>query len=215
MAPPQHITPSPRPTARRYRGLTRALLMAAAATLSVFGGVWVLAAQEAVHKGGAASPAQGAPDEVSVSADVFDIGADTLSVDGVTREARFTGHVVARRGDWVLRCPSMVARYDESGALLGATLKGPVEVTGPDFWAEAGAATVDRAADTIVLTGEPSLRRGQSVLRASQVTVHVESDKVEMSQVRGRFVMEDLSGVGAEAKGDSASSTGEASEGAK
>ncbi len=178
------------------------MAMAATATFGVIGVMWGLAAHEAIGEDATPPPSQGAQNVASTKGDAFDIGADELAVDGTSREARFVGHVVARRGEWVLRCPSLVARYDDTGALIGATLTGPVEVTGPDFWAKAGAATMDRTADTIVLTGKPSLRRGQSVLRATQVTVHLESDKIEMTDVRGRFVMDDLSGV-APPKGES------------
>lgn len=137
--------------------------------------------------------AQSPPDDAGgEDAAAVDIAAASLTVDTGARSARFSGGVVVRRGDWVLRCPSLEARYDAQGELERAEAKGPVELAGPQFWAEAQAARYERGASggqVLHLSGEPTVRRGQSTLRAEAVEVDLESGQVSMRGVRGRLVV--------------------------
>lgn len=133
--------------------------------------------------------------------EAIDIAAETLTVETEAQQARFSGEVVVRRGDWVLRCPALVAHYDAQGGLESAQADGPVELAGPGFWAQAGTARYEREpSEAIVLGGEPRVRRGQSVLRADEVRVDLVSGTVEMRGVRGRLVVpRDGDGAGADA----------------
>jgi lipopolysaccharide transport protein LptA len=132
--------------------------------------------------------AQQPPPPASVEA--FDVGADTLDVDASTGQARFAGHVLARRGDWILRCTALVATYDENGQLLEAEAEGPVELAGPDVRAQAASARFQRDGDVIVLTGEPTIERGQHRVVAEVARVYLQEQRVEMEKVRGRFVLD-------------------------
>jgi len=124
-------------------------------------------------------------------APAFEIKAQTLVVDDTSREAHFEGEVVARRGDWVMTCRALNATYDEAGTLTGVVATGPVTLTGPEVWVEAARARYERATDTVTLEGEPTLRRGKSVLKGSQMKVNLSTRRVEVTQAKGRFVPSD------------------------
>jgi len=136
----------------------------------------------------------GAPLDVTAEDNVFDIKADGLSVEGEGQTAEFSGNVVARRGDWVLTCSALIATYDDDGRIVGADARGPVVLAGPELHAEADSAHFDGALDAVVLQGSPTLRRGENVLRAESVTVHLTSRKIEMQGVVGHFRIDDATG---------------------
>ena len=122
----------------------------------------------------------------------LELSADVLDVDSGLREARFSGSVQARRGEWVLRCEALRVRYDETGQLTDATSEGPVELVGPELVIEAPQAVYELTGDSIVLAGGATLRRGQSVLRAESVRVELGSGKIAMQGVKGRLELNEL-----------------------
>lgn len=125
--------------------------------------------------------------EPPADADVLDIKADALAVDGEGNTARFEGNVVLRRDDWVMTCQALDTTVDGEGQVTRAEAQGPVVLTGPSLWVEADGAVWERASDTVVLSGESTVRRGKNRLTAESVTVHLADERVELSGVRGRF----------------------------
>jgi lipopolysaccharide export system protein LptA len=165
-----------------------------AAAAAIFFGVGIL---------GSAAPAQknaGPPNALQGFSQNRDqpikIQAASLEVRDKDRIATFSGDVHLVNGDTELRCKSMVVFYDDEPAASGGTkaaagsargqqirrieAKGGVVVVQKDQNATGDAAVFNMRENTVMLTGNVVVTRGQDVLRSQRLTVNLTSGVSKM-----------------------------------
>ena len=125
------------------------------------------------------------------------IQAASLEVRDKDRMATFTGDVHLINGDTELRCKSMVIFYDEEPAAGGTAkavaagpaggqqirrieAKGGVVVVQKDQNATGDAAVFNMRENTVTLTGNVVVTRGQDILRSQRLTVNLTSGVSKM-----------------------------------
>ncbi len=126
----------------------------------------------------------------------LDIEAAHLEVRQDPGEARFSGGVVVRQARFSLRCATMVARYDKMGRVDTLEAEGGVRVEADGWSAVATRARYDRAAETLSLTGDPTLTRDKDVLRGERIVFWITEKRMVVDKVRGRIKAPRLSDIG-------------------
>jgi lipopolysaccharide export system protein LptA len=97
--------------------------------------------------------------------------------------------VELRRGDLLLRCPSLEARFDAGPQVKWAHARGGVTLDAPQLHAEAAEATVDLAKRRVELRGGVTLRRAGSVLRADEASLDLDARRVSLTAVSGSIAL--------------------------
>lgn len=113
------------------------------------------------------------------------IEAEQMEVQQKNRTVRFTGKVSIQRGQLTLNCQALTGSYSPQGRVVTLHAEGPVLVKGPDFEATARNAVYTQAQGRLVLDGDPTLRRGQSVLRGRTITVWLDEERVVIDGAKG------------------------------
>ena len=126
----------------------------------------------------------------------LDIEAAHLEVRQDRGEARFSGGVVVRQSHFSLRCATMTARYDKQGRVDTLEAEGDVRVEAEGWSAVATRARYDRAAETLSLTGDPTLTREKDVLRGERIVFWIAEKRMVVDKVRGRIKAPRLSDIG-------------------
>jgi lipopolysaccharide export system protein LptA len=107
------------------------------------------------------------------SNEAIEIVADTLQ--WTERDGRdvfeYTGNVVARRGDMVIRAASLVAIQSEGITFDRIEATGNVSITAGAQAATANAAIMDMVGRTIVMTGNVSISDGANRMSGARFTV--------------------------------------------
>jgi lipopolysaccharide export system protein LptA len=132
---------------------------------------------------GAPGGAGGAPVPVQVD-------ADEVRYEYKERKVVFVGKPLVRltRADAVLTCRKLVAENDEQGRLRRAVCTGDVRLSRGERVVTCQTATFDERAGTVVCSGSPELRDGQSVMRGEQLTYDLDEDRVTLSAAKGTVV---------------------------
>jgi lipopolysaccharide export system protein LptA len=150
------------------------------------------------------------------------IDADRLEVRDREKRAIFSGNVVAKRGDMIMRSTTMVVLYDGEQPAGAVQARGStpgaqdqqirrIELTGPVFFchrdqaARGDRAVYERASETLVMTGNVVLTQGQNVVTGPRLVVnmrtnqaHVERDPANPNErVRSLLVPGDAPRAGA------------------
>jgi lipopolysaccharide transport protein LptA len=118
-----------------------------------------------------------------------DIKSDTLQVWHRERYGLFTGHVVADRGDVTLHCETLRADYDDAGEVEKLTCRGNVRVLMGRKEARGDLAVFDNAREKVTITGDPSLRDGDDVMRGEIIIFNLDDDTVNIEKPRGVYRM--------------------------
>jgi lipopolysaccharide transport protein LptA len=122
----------------------------------------------------------------------LDIRAERLDFDRKAGLARFEGDVVARQGDFELRCARLVATYAGGGEVETVTIDGGLTLTAEGFTARAEQATLDRRTGEMRLTGHPELVRGADRLEGERILFWPETGRVVVEKARGRVQLPKL-----------------------
>ena len=150
-------------------------LVASALALATFAAL-ALAAPSATTSPSAAALGSGEP---------VDVQADRLDVDLAKKSAALSGHVVLKRGDLVLRCARLDARFDDAPKVVWARGQGGVAVDLKGTHAEADEAEVDLAGKTLELRGKVSVARAGSRLSAERATVDLGEGRFSLYAAHG------------------------------
>jgi lipopolysaccharide transport protein LptA len=127
----------------------------------------------------------------------LDIRAERLDFDRKAGLARFEGDVVARQGDFELRCARLVATYASGGEVETVTIDGGLTLTAEGFTARADQATLDRRTGEMRLMGHPQLDRGADHLEGERILFWPETGRVVVEKARGRVQLPRLRPPGA------------------
>ena len=130
------------------------------------------------------------------------IESEQLEVHQDENVALFSGHVVARQGQTVLKSDKLTVYY--TGAPLGDAqaqasqqpqqirrleATGNVLVTSADQTASGESAVFDTAANTIVLTGNVVLTQGENVIRGARLNINVATNQAKMEGGRVQMLI--------------------------
>ena len=118
-------------------------------------------------------------------APAIEISADKLEVTQTKRRAVFSGNVRIKRGAMSLTCTSLEATYDDQGALTTLKAMGAVTVKGANITASAGLARFSQEQGTLILTDNPTLKRGRSRMRGTQIKIWIDEERVVIEQAKG------------------------------
>jgi len=101
-----------------------------------------------------------------------------------TREAEFSGNVVATRGELVLRCDALKVKHEEKGAIQEAVASGNVRIESQQWKATGSKAVLDQTSGSLVLTGTPRLQEGSNALVGELIRVFLDDERVECEQCK-------------------------------
>ena len=124
-----------------------------------------------------------AEDVVAKDGDL-EIRAPRTEWDLKSRTAKLSGGVTARRGVVDIRCSEMVVTFSAPGRVSTATATGSVRITHGDRAGTATKAVLSTVDGTIVLTGRPTLRDGANQMAGTQITLHMDADKITCDDCR-------------------------------
>ena len=115
-----------------------------------------------------------------------EIDAERVEVDQKKGQILFLGKVTVKRGQLILRCERLEARY-EGNELIGLIARKDVEVRSKEFTARSKQARFTKKTGLLTLTGNPYLQRGKSQMRGERVLVWLDDEKVVIEKAKGRF----------------------------
>ncbi len=122
----------------------------------------------------------------------IDLRSETLVVEHAKKQAVFGGGVTAVRGGLVLRCPTVVALYDDSSRVKTVTCDGPVTASDHGRTMTAGKGTFDILTGTLLLEGEPTLVDGERRLVGELLTYVVATGMAELTRARATLPSKDV-----------------------
>ncbi|NOZ24621.1 MAG: lipopolysaccharide transport periplasmic protein LptA [Nitrospirae bacterium] len=122
----------------------------------------------------------GRPEELPV-----EITAERLTADNRTHTAVFEGTVVAKQGDVTLYADWMKVFYSDSGDVSKIEAKGNVRLTRGGREISSEEAVYYRKEQTVVFTGNPVAKEGNSMISGSRMIYYLGDDRsvVENSRV--------------------------------
>lgn len=116
-----------------------------------------------------------------------EVEAERVELDRERGEALFVGGVVLRHGALELRCERLRALVNDEGRLIAMEASGAVQVVARGLRATARSARYEPAAGLVTLGGDPTVRRGSSVLRGRSIVVEIHSGRVTIEEAHGVF----------------------------
>lgn len=117
----------------------------------------------------------------------LDIQADRLELTQKSGEIRFEGHVIARQDTLELRCTRLIARSHQGGEVDSLVADGGVSIQTGRLSAKAKTARYDRKKGTLVLTGNPTVKRGKDRLSGARITFWPETGRMVIEQAKGQI----------------------------
>jgi lipopolysaccharide export system protein LptA len=130
------------------------------------------------------------------SSDPIQFEAEQLEVREQDRVAIFSGNVVVRQKDTVLKTARLTVTYAGEDATAGAQqvkkleADGSVLVTSGPQTASGDAAVFDTEANTIVVTGNVVLTQGANVIRGPRLVIDIDSGQARMTGGRVQMLIE-------------------------
>ena len=127
------------------------------------------------------------------------IRSDNLTVNNQDRTFTYSGNVEVTQGDLILTSNNLQGKYDKDNQITQITARQNVTIVkGEGIRATGELAVYDRANDTIVLTDNPELKQGASVLTADRIRIFLKENRsVAEGQVRVKVVRDDKGQNGA------------------
>lgn len=105
------------------------------------------------------------------------ITSDTLTLNSKTRVFVYKGNVVVTQGDMTLTSKEIEGTYSEKNEIQKIIAKGDVKITKQDIISTSQRATYDAINSVIVLTENPQLQQGESVLIADRIKVFLNDNR--------------------------------------
>jgi len=106
------------------------------------------------------------------------VKADALEAVGGLNQVVFSGAVVANQGDLVIYSDRLTVLYSEDRkAMDRAEADGNVRIVRGEQVATAERAVYDSRAETIMLSGSPKVRQGESFLVGSEITIYLREQR--------------------------------------
>ena len=138
----------------------------------------------AVQRGVLAQDATVRAEQVVAKDGDLEIRAPRTEWDLKTRTATLSGGVTARRGVVDIRCAQMVVTFSSPGRVSSAVATGDVRITHGQRSGTGTKAVLSTSDGTIVLTGKPTLKDGSNRMAGTQITLHMDADKVTCDDCR-------------------------------
>jgi len=111
---------------------------------------------------------------------------DAMRLVNKPRRTLCRGHVVVRRGDWLLCCEQFEGTMDESGQWQRLVCSKNVRARRKDEMMWAQEATFLFTAGSLTLTGKPLLLRGASLLHGERIVIDTKGERAQIERPRGR-----------------------------
>lgn len=130
------------------------------------------------------------------SNDPIQFEAESLEVREQDRMAIFSGNVVVRQNDTVLKTATLTVTYAGEANTTGAQQVKKLEAAGSVFvtsgpqTASGDNAVFDTEANTIVVTGNVVLTQGANVIRGPKLTIDINSGQAKMAGGRVQMLIE-------------------------
>jgi lipopolysaccharide export system protein LptA len=106
------------------------------------------------------------------------ITSNHMEVDRKRNTIVYKGKVVTVQGEMTMNSEALTAYYDpEMKQLKEVVAEGKVNVTQGDRVATGGKAVFNQKTQTLVLTGNPVVRQGNSQVSGSRITFYIEQDR--------------------------------------
>lgn len=106
------------------------------------------------------------------------ITSDRMEVDQKKNTLTYTGRVIAQQGDLTLNSQALTAYYDANmKGIKEVVAEGQVRVTQGERVATGSKAVFSDKDQTIILTGNPVVRQGNSQVSGSRITLFIEQDR--------------------------------------
>lgn len=161
---------------------------------SLAGGSYRYQADEQVLalQGGVEFRSQPAPEPGESASPPLDVESPHLTVDHRERRATFGGGVVLRQGDLVVRCPELVAHYDDSSRIQRVVCSDELRAEQGERKMEAGGGTFDNQERTLTLHGEPMIREGGRWIRGEEMVWEVDKKVARVKDGEAELPAADL-----------------------
>ncbi|NDC36619.1 MAG: hypothetical protein EBZ48_01050 [Proteobacteria bacterium] len=127
------------------------------------------------------------------------IKAEQLTVNNKERIFSYSGGVEVTQGDLVLTAQTLDGSYDEKNQIKELVARqNVVIVKGEGIHASGERAVYDRASEILLLTDNPELNQGGSILTADRIRIFLKENRsIAEGQVRVKVVRDDKKGSGA------------------
>ena len=124
------------------------------------------------------SKAGGSKNSDSAAKEPILISADHMEMDQKRNVIRYQGNVVAVRGDVTLKSDTLTATYDPvAKRIADVVAEGKLVVTQGDRTATGNKAVFDSRTNTVILTGDPEVRQGNSQVSGSRIIMYINEDR--------------------------------------
>lgn len=148
----------------------------------------VLALEEGVEFRSQPAPAAGE----AAAPQPLDVQSPHLTVQHRQRQAVFGGGVVLTQGELVVRCPELVAHYDEAGRVRRVVCEDQVRAEQGAREMEAGSGSFDNLGRTLTLRGEPVIREGGRWIRGEEMVWEVDTKVARVKRGEAELPAADL-----------------------
>ncbi|MDT8421593.1 MAG: lipopolysaccharide transport periplasmic protein LptA [Desulfuromonadales bacterium] len=108
----------------------------------------------------------------------IDVSAERLDVDDQAGTAIFSGQVVVKRDDMTIHAETLTLYRDSrSGQVERIEASGGVRVVQLDRVGTAREASFNQLQETLVLTGEASIRQGQNLVTGDEIVLYLKENR--------------------------------------
>lgn len=109
----------------------------------------------------------------------IDITSSQLEANLKSHIVTFTGNVVAKQGDVVLYCDTLIAYYDSKNRdITKIVATGDVKITRKDMIATGNEAVFDNINKLLTLTGSPRVWEGKNMIEGTKIVLYIGTDKI-------------------------------------
>jgi lipopolysaccharide export system protein LptA len=117
------------------------------------------------------------------------ISADSLTLNAKQRIFTYKGNVTVEQGDMKLTSKTLEGTYTEDNQIQKLIAKGNVKITKQEIEATGQQALYDAPSATILLSDNPQLKQGESILTADRIKVFLKENRSQAEgAVRVTFV---------------------------
>lgn len=106
------------------------------------------------------------------------INSDRLEGDNKNNIVKFTGNVVAKRGQLTIRSNNISVFYDKTNEkVMEITAEGDVRINHGNRMARGEKALFLNSQDKIILTGNPRVWEGNNIIKGEKITLFLSEDR--------------------------------------
>ncbi|HEY0839805.1 MAG TPA: LptA/OstA family protein [Vulgatibacter sp.] len=147
----------------------------------------VLAGVPAPEAADAGAPQVEAVPAKAAATDEIDLTSETLTVEHRRHRATFGGGVVATRGDLEVRCPTLVATYDQRAKVREVVCEGPVSATQGAKTMTSSKGSFDNAAGRLHLEGDTTLTESGRRFSGDSLDFEVAKSQATLSKAEAEL----------------------------